>query len=317
MQPTAVEQLGGSFNLNFLVQTNQGRYVTRLYGSHTTAARLADVQFVRARLATAGIPSPKTVLTVDGSHFVAVDGQLLEVESYVEHDANMDTWPRLETGLPYLGRIHSLLRNLTVGTDGRRPVYANHISSDQALARSLEGAKRIRSWDPTDAELQLAACTEELARRVHEAECEIVRALPHQLVHGDFWDNNVLFRDDEVAAVIDLDFMGERLRIDDLALTLYFANATIGGDYLSDARIGHLRRLVYAYDSGLAEHLSQSERRAIPAAIARQTLWSMGGWVVYVPDEEEARRHANSRRADVQWTLSLMHDLDHWREAFS
>jgi hypothetical protein len=75
------------------------------------------------------------------------------------------------------------------------------------------------------------------------------------LVHGGFWDNNVGFRHGRVVLVGDLDFMGERARIDDLALTLHFAMATLGRHDTDDAGaaawVARLRRLVDAYDRGL------------------------------------------------------------------
>ena len=60
--------------------------------------------------------------------------------------------------------------------------------------------------------------------------------------------------------VADLDFMGERARIDDLALTLYYTNSTFTDDQTSDTRIRRLRTLVDAYDSGLDQPLI--DRRA-------------------------------------------------------
>ena len=308
--------LGGSSSLNLLLETSEGRYVVRVYRSHTSRSRLADMQRVRRQLAAGGVPFPQSLLTKDGRRFVLVDGQLMEVERYVEHDANMDTWLRLETGLPYLGRTHSLLQTTSVSAAGRHPPYANHIEPEHALAGALRGVERIRSWNPTARELELAEHSEELAHLVHEAERESMSSIRRQQVHGDFWDNNVLFRDGGVVLVTDLDFMGERLRTDDLALTLYFANSTLGGDRTSSERIQQLRTLTDAYDSGLTERLSVAERRALPAAIARQPLWSIGGWVVNLQDAEEARLHAISLTEDVKWTLSLMCNIEEWHEAF-
>ena len=317
LHPSAtLEDLGGGFSLNLLMETADGRYVVRVHGPHTSPARLADIQLVRRRLAAGGVPSPEPVPARDGCPFVAVNAQLMEVERYVEHDANMNSWPRLETGLPYLGRTHSVLRGIRVSPAGRRPRFANHIEPQEALAGTLRGVQRMQSWSPTMEELELAALFEELAYLVDDAERDAVSNLPRQLTHGDFWDNNVLFREGAVVLVTDLDFMGDRLRIDDLALTLYFASSTIGGDRLSRERVHQLRRLVDAYDSGLTEHLSVAERRAIPAAIARQTLWSIGRWVVVIPDTETARAHASYRAVDAEWTLGLMRDLQHWRDAF-
>jgi Ser/Thr protein kinase RdoA (MazF antagonist) len=308
--------LGGWFSLNVLMETQAGRYVVRVHGTQTQPARLRAIQRARRHLAAGGVPAPQQVLTADGAPFVSVAGHLLEVELYVEHDAGMSTWHRLELGLPYLGRTHTLFQSLHIGAAGRRAPLANHIELDRALAGTLRGVERIRSWNPTADELVTATSFEELAHLVHETEHASVDDLPRQLVHGDFWGNNVLFRGDAVVLVTDLDFMAERLRIDDLALTMFFANSTIGGDRLSGERIDQMRTLVDAYDSGLSDHLSAAERRALPAAIARQTLWSIGWWVPALP-EDRARKQVAWRAVDAEWTLGLMRNLREWQQAFT
>lgn len=313
---TAPKDLGGSFSLNVLIETSVGRYVVRVHGTQTEPTRLDAIQRARRYLASHDVPAPHRVLTTAGAPFVAVGGHLVEVERYVEHDANMNTWHRLELGLPYLGRTHSLFRSLKIGAAGRQAPIANHIEPHLALAGTLRGIRRIRTWDPTPDELLFAARCEELAHLVHKAEGEVISDLPRQVVHGDFWDNNVLFQGESVVLVTDLDFMAERLRIDDLALTLYFANSSIGGDRLSGSRILQMRALVDAYDSGLTDRLSAAERRAIPAAVARQTLWSAGWWVPALP-EDKARKQVAWQAADAQWTLELMHNLGEWQHGFT
>jgi homoserine kinase type II len=246
------------------------------------------------------------------------DGRLVEVEHYVEHDADMDSWERLETGLPILGRLHTILRDVKVSADTRRPLFANHIEPHDALNSTLHGTRRIREWDNlSPAELQLADAAEELAHLVTSAELDLVAALPRQLVHGDFWDNNVFFRDDRVVLVTDFDFMGERARIDDLALTLYFTCLKYPEDRLSDNRLRRLRRLLDAYNSGLDDPLTGPEREALPLAIARQPLWSVGGWVALLDDEGSARRHAAEIVWDVEWALRVLCEIDRWQAAFA
>lgn len=134
----------------------------------------------------------------------------------------MDSWDRLQIGLPILGRLHAVLGKLDVSEAGKSPLFANHIDPTEVLDPTFRGTKRIRSWSDFSSP-DLAAMAEELARIVASAERPFVGRFPRQLIHGDFWDNNVLFRDGEVVCVADFDFMGERTRIDGLALTLYFA----------------------------------------------------------------------------------------------
>jgi hypothetical protein len=111
--------------------------------------------------------------------------------------------------------------------------------------------------------------------------------------------------------------MGERARIDDLALTLYYTNSTFSDDPISDDRIGRLRRLVDAYDRGLDDALTTVERAALPLALARQPLWWVGRWLSLLDDEAEARRGLAGMSGDVEWALQVMREAGRWQAAFA
>ncbi len=277
-----------------------------MYRHHVTARRLDDIQVVRQALIAGGVPCSQLLTTRDGRRWTAVGDLLVEVEHFVEHDAEMDSTERLAAGLPLLGQIHTVLRGVTVGAEGRTPQFANHIEADDIVDRTRDGTRRIRSWGPTPEEVQLADRADELARLLAAAEQRRHPALGRQLVHGDFWDNNVLFHEGRVVLVTDFDFMGERARIDDLALTLYFASLAFGSDHLAD--------LVDAYEHGLDRPLAREERDALPLALARQPLWSVGGWIANLDDETAARRHAAGMNAAVDWARAIVDDLERWQE---
>jgi len=310
--------LGGSSSLNLLVSDDTCQYVLRVYRPYVTEARLMDIHRVRRELTASGVPCSKIVATRDGYPWTMLDDRLVEVEYYIEHDADMDTWERLEIGLAILGTIHTILRDVKVSSDARNPLFANHIEPYDAISRTLLGTRRIREWDaPSPAELRLADATEELSHLVFSAEKDLVETLPRQLAHGDFWDNNVLFRDGSVVLVTDFDFMGERARIDDLALTLYFTCLKYSKDQLPDDLLQGLRRLVDAYDDSLGDPLTSIERAALPLAIVRQPLWSVGGWVALLDDEESARQHANESIWEVEWALRILCEIKKWQMAFA
>lgn len=309
------KDLGGSSNLNLLLTDGRHSYVVRVYRPWITAARLADMQLVRQQLHRGGLPCSQPLHTLDGESWILLDDRLVEVEPYVEHDAKMDSWERLEAGLPLLGRIHTLLRPLEVSEDGRNAPAANHIAPQDVLAGTLCGTRRIRQWDASPTEIQLAAASEELARLVDRVE-QGVEGLPRQLVHGDYWDNNVLFSDGRVVHVADLDFMGERARVDDLALTLYYTNSTFSDDSVSDDRVRRLRTLVDAYDGGLDEPLTSSERAALPLALARTPLCFIA-MIASVDSEVGARRLAAEMTRDISWALAIVRDLGRWQSAFA
>lgn len=316
--PTAGNlDLGGSSNLNLRVTDGDERFVARVYRRYVTAPRLAAIQLVRNELVQSGLPCSTVVPTRAGGPWIVSDGRLVEVERHVGHDAEMDDWERLEAGMPVLGRIHTVLRSVAVGPEGRKPLFANHIEPDDVLPASLRGTSRIRAWGPTEEDLELAASAEELARRLDDVGGNAVRRLPRQLVHGDFWDNNVFFRQGRVVLVTDFDFMGERARIDDLGLTLYFAIESFVDGALSEDDMCQLRRLVDAYEQGLERPLSGEERAALPIVLARQPLWSIGGWIVLLDHEASARFHAAGMHSAIARASGMLANLDVWRDVFA
>jgi homoserine kinase type II len=263
------------------------------------------------------VPCAPPVPTLEGAPWVSLLGRLVEVEAYVDHDAALDSWPRLQVGMALLARTHDLLRQVRAAEEGRRPRFANHLEPAEVAAAVRRGTRRIRGWRPTPAERRVAAVAEELAELVTQAETgtRLESRLPRQMVHGDFWDNNVLFRHGHPVLLADFDFMGERARIDDLALTLHCARADLDAEGGVAADRARLRRLVDGYDAGSELPLSMEERAALPVAMARQPLSSIGGWVARLDDEGAARRHAAGMGPELAAALRVMADLERWRDA--
>ena len=103
----------------------------------------------------------------------------------------------------------------------------------------------------------------------------------------------------------DFDFMGERARIDDLALTLWCARSDLSTEGGPVEELARLRRLIASYDAGLDLPLSAAERAALPVAMARQPLSSIGGWVARLDDAAAARRHAASVGPELAAALGI------------
>jgi len=314
-EPAEIADLGGSVHLNLAWASEHGRFVVRVYRSHVSPARLEAIQRARGVLAAGRVPTARIIESRAGTTFVTSDEHLVEVEEYVEYDAIMDDWERLAAGMPLLGCVHSLLAGVRSDEPGVEPLYANYVSPGQALAGTQAGAARIRSWQPTAAELGVAEDAERLAEVLQPAEAVFTPELPRQLVHGDFWHNNVCFRLGEPVLVADLDFMGYRARVDDLALTLYFALCELPADERGTQGPDRVAGLVRAYQNGLHDKLSAAERAALPLAMARQPLWSIGGWVARLDDDLTARAHAANCRSELALGLSIMASLDRWQDA--
>jgi Ser/Thr protein kinase RdoA (MazF antagonist) len=309
--------LGGSSSLNLLIRDGDHRSVVRVHRPSVTPERLDAIHQARAALLAGGVPCAPPVPTLRGAPWIRVQGRPVEVEAHVDHDAVMDAWERLEVGMALLAQTHNLLRRVQVGGEGRRPRFANHLGPADVAASVRRGVARILGWEPTPPERRLAAAAEELAELVTQAEAGPASRLPRQLVHGDFWDNNVLFRGGRPVLLADFDFMGWRARIDDLALTLHCARCDLGGQAGPVEELARLRRLVASYDRGLDLPLSAAERAALPVAMARQPLSSIGGWVARLDDEGAARRDGAGVGPELAAARRIMTDLDRWRDGFA
>lgn len=311
----SAQDLGGSANLNVLFGADTGHLVLRAYRSHVTKERVVAIQAVRRRLSERGIPTAHLVPTRTGDPFISAGPNVVEVERFVYSDHKMDSVSRVQAALPTQARIHDALSALDLGDAGRHVEFANYVSPIGLVDKTRVGTDRIRAWGPTREESELADAADRLALDAIQAQ-EAFAAIQPQLVHGDYWDNNVLFHGGAIVLIADLDFMNERLRIDDLALTLYFTTHLLDDSSASRAA-NMLAPLVDAYDAGASAPLSAIERAALPIALARQPLWSLAVWTALLDDEHAARLHVEGHLAPVQHALDTLSHLAVWQRAFA
>ena len=309
--------LGGSSSLNLLLRDTRRDVVVRVHRAWLEPARLTSIQAVRSALREAELPFAETIPALDGSLWTALGEHLVEVERYVEGE-EMNSWPRLLTGMRMLGRVHGALAGVPAGPAARTSPTANQIEASEVLPSARRAASVIRSWAQSAGETAAADRTVTLAEELATAWRPVEGLLPRQLVHGDFWDNNVLFDADRIVLILDLDSMAERERIDDIALVLYYANS--GSSLPRPASPGErqrrLRQLVDAYDSGLGVRLTAEERAAIPLAMARIVL-SYTRHMLQRQQEFEQRDVLASWSVDLDWSLGILRDLGQWQEAFA
>lgn len=310
----AAPDLGGSVNLNLLVTDGRSLRVARVHRPFVTGQRVAALQAARRHLARRGVPCTEPIPARGGRGWQTFQGRAVEVEPYVAAPDVMHTLPRVRTGLAVLGRIHALLQGFPVDPAAAVPRFANYVPADGLAGAVAAGTWRIRAWQPSPAEARLADLADQLATTLAGQEHGDSGPLPRQLVHGDFWDNNVRFRHRRVALVTDFDFAGERPRTDDLALTLYYTCVDIT-DITRDP--AQLADLVGAYETGLGTRLSPHERAAIPLAIARQPLWSIAVWVALLDNQDTARRHLAATAPGLTWALHFTGRITQVRDALT
>lgn len=313
-RPDSWELLSSSWTTNLRLGYGRSALVSRVHQSWTDLDRLAAIQLVRRSAHEAGLPTELPIPDPQGETVITLgNGALAELEPYVQWSRRMKTPELLIRGFAALGRLHDVLVDLDLHSSARTAPHANHLASDGATMLTRQGAERIRSWDDP----KLNTFADDVVAHIDavvDAETSFAHGQVTQVVHGDFWDNNVLFAGDDLVALIDFDFMGERWRIDDLALPIWFYLLEPPHHLPDDHDVGLVRRLVDAYDSGTSRPLSSEERLALPLAIARQPAWSVGRWVLEL-DEEDAVGHARSAVQEFPVAQQIMINLRSWQAA--
>jgi Ser/Thr protein kinase RdoA (MazF antagonist) len=320
--------VGGDMNLNLALSGADGpAYVLRVYAPWVGAKRVRFIQALRSYLRESGLPVTETLVTKHGHGVVEADGRVAEIERYVA--GGKMTWDvsrQLRPALAMLGRVHAAMALAAGLSDEQPPGHENHVEAEHALGWARRAAAVVRGWeDARPAELALARDMVHLAEVLRPREAELAGAARRQLVHGDFWEHNVLFdSDDHIAAVLDLDFCGSRPRVDDLAYTLSGTASSLHSPTVEPAHWESIRPAVDAYSQAVAPPLSLEERRALPLAIARVVLFVARHLVTEAELGEAAgfsRSHQRRMLAEIRdivaWSLALAQDPEPVQAVFT
>lgn len=306
------ERFGGNNKTNLrLMIAGRADVVARVYPPTTSLGRVTAIQQARIALEGGGLPYIGPLPTSWGDTLATLPGdRALELEEFVPGE-DMNSLDEIVMAMPLLGRTHSVLARHPSTYAGRYAPTANHVPSYAVRALAAQLVARSAGWPKGLRDLARRA--QDLAESVAAAETRFARR-HEQLVHGDFWNNNVLFVDGRVSAVLDLDFMGFRPRIDDLALTLYYTRSDFLGPFDQAVRLRWIARIVNAYDSGLDEPLTDEERSALPFALARTILYGLR-YIAASSDDAAVQDRVRGDASDVDWSLDLVRSPETWQNA--
>lgn len=313
----AMRDLGGAYNLNLLAGSGRERLVIRVYHPWVPPARVAAIQEVRERLRAGSWPVAPLHRTTDGEGLVMLGNRVVEVEGFVRATACMNTWPRFRVSFRLLGELHRAMAAMEVPAPAAHPPWANHVAAEEVAEVAGPAIATIRRGGLAPDALRWLDAAERLADALVEIRRHEGAEVPLQLVHGDFWHNNVLFEGERVVLIVDFDFIGVRPRIDDVALTLFSLQSSNGLRDVSSRRLRRLAELVDLYDEA-GSPLTGDERRLLPAAIARHPLTFLRdlAWQVEAGLVEHASAELTGLRGpEWEWALRML-GTRRWREAF-
>ena len=270
----STKDLGGTYNLNTLLQTTRGMYVVRIYRPWVTYERLTMLQLVKRELEQNAFPVLLPIADKTGETILAYQDRLIEVETLIAHDAVTGTWQCYETAFALLAKLHTCfatkLEHIAIGP----PLVANYGTPDVLLAWILQAEQRIRQTsenENTQLALTLCANTVQLLTHMQMEWSKIGHELPQQMIHGDYGTGNLLFRDEHI---VNFDFLANRERIFELAYTLYWMfhriESTLPLEKLSWSLVNAMLK---SYNDHSIQPLTRAEIQALPLEMARVPLY--------------------------------------------
>lgn len=222
----------GHVNENWTVETDRGCYFLK-----RRAPNLRRPHVIRAQhalvggLDQAGFPVPALVPTIGDETLLVLDDECYEVQEYVQGTLCDHRRPaHLRAAAATLGRYHDLVEGLAPAALHQGNLYSPaFLRANLADLTQAWGLDRDPALAPIVQQLTVHADTLRDRFRGHGT-------LPHLVIHGDYYAENLLFDGDRLVGVVDWDKARWQPRVVELAEALI---------YFASPRPGHLKHLVY------------------------------------------------------------------------
>lgn len=295
--------IGGTYNLNLQLHTTRGEYVVRVHRPWVTGERLALLHLIRSELAAKQLPVPLPLRTSGGATMIEHRGRLVEVEPFVGHDSVADTWECYVAGFAMLSRLHQALLPFSAQLKATPPLVSNYGTLEQLTAWTSNTREQVQRIAPTAANA-LAVCDAALALlRTLQAAALCMSPLPPAPTHGDYGGDNLLFRQAQIAAIVDWDFTGVRPRVFDLAYSLYWMFHRLQPHALPEHwQWQTVPHMLAAYNAAAWQPLTADELHTLPLVMAQVPLYwiAEAGWLA---DPMQAVLHWADQVPYAQWLV--------------
>ncbi len=224
----------GFVDENWVVETERGRYfLKRRHPRRRQAEQVIRAQHeLIAHLRRAGFPAPVLVPAATGESFLALEGEVYELEEYIEGEPYRHDHPvHLEVAAWTLGRYHACVEGFdppALREQGNLYCPENW----QAVLQHLREAWQL------DRDVGISRIAQRLESLAHDLAARFAGhgELPYLVIHGDYYAGNLLFDGDRVVGLVDYDKTGWQPRVAELAEALI---------YFASPRPGHMKHLVY------------------------------------------------------------------------
>lgn len=235
----------GVENSNYLVETDQGRFIFTVYEKRVDPLDLPFFLGVIDHLVAKGCPVPRALKAEDGSGTISAGGKAMAMMEFMPGLSVSHPSPDQASAVGHaLGAMHAALTDFAM-------TRANSLGPEGWFALAARCGDDLERIQPG------------LKARVDQ-ECSFLRAhwpgdLPKSVIHADLFPDNVLMVGDSVGAIIDFYFACTEIRAWDVAVThASWSFANDGGGY--QPAVGDA--IIAGYDTAFG--LSAAERAAFP-----------------------------------------------------
>ena len=217
-EPHYIKQLGGTATPKFEIRVPSGRFVVRRRPDEFASDGMIrfDHESLR-RLANAGLPVPRPLVQSDGSTWTEVGGGRYEILSWVEGGEFQEYDRRALSNLGrFLARFHATLSNYIPSgktnflREDHPDLLLEYVDQIHPLCENREQKQQIEGLAQ-----QLDLVREKLDRRLWPE-------LSTAVIHGDIHPGNVKFKDSDVSALFDFDYLSPQARVHDIVDALSF-----------------------------------------------------------------------------------------------
>jgi homoserine kinase type II len=192
----------GFANVNYLAETERGKFVVRICRQRRAEELVPEIRLA-ALLQRHGIPTPQPVSTTSGEQILSSPAGPVILFPYIEGEHPASAPGVLQAVGHLLARLHTIpAEEVPFKANSIRPGACREMISgtpSSCIDKTLQ-----QQW--LDAFQQVWPFLE--------------RQLPIGLIHGDLFPDNILFRDEEPVALLDLEEFARDTLLFDVGMTL-------------------------------------------------------------------------------------------------
>lgn len=214
---------GGTLNWNFRVETSAGAWFVRRCRDDLETERIEGEHALVRWVASRGVPAPLPLRTPDGSTLVEFEHGRWAVFPWVEGEVcprGTLSAARARVLGSCHGRVQRVLADHPDSANAQLPGRWSKEESLRILNRIIHVAaeKQAEDWILAGLRRQLA-----MLEALDVLPPQAFDSLPLQLLHGDFHDQQVLWRGDEISAVVDWEIWHAEPRVWEVVRSLSFS----------------------------------------------------------------------------------------------